>query len=38
MLYPNIQLGIYRYVERELQLARTGAVGRGVGNLKTRIS
>lgn len=38
MLYPNVQLGIDRYVERGLELARTEAAGESVGNLKTRIS
>lgn len=28
MLYPNVQLGIDRYVERGLELARTEAVGK----------
>lgn len=37
MLHPRVQLGIDRYVERGLELARTDAVGK-VGNLKTRIS
>lgn len=37
MLYPNMQLGIDQYVERELQLARTEAVGKTVGKLKVRI-
>ena len=38
MLYPNVELGIDQYVEIGLELVRTEAVGKSVGNLKTRIS